>query len=194
MMSTQHDDPKESLVGAPPSFDHLIREKFRGTCGNCGSDHKLRVRMIVPEEAGGQKIESNGILLCRPCELAMETSKPSDKPSRPRPVNFWVSQALSQRLHSMIAKGQADGRFKFRSIGALVRYLMLSYIKDPDRYDDLERYQDAAVEAVGVAKINVWIPQDHYETFKACVNRRGMSVTQCIKSLIELFYEETLNV
>lgn len=187
------DDEIDNLVGTPPSFEQIVWQKHKNICGNCGGQHKLRVKMIVPEEAGGQKIESNGVLICRACELALDSAaRLSDSAAQRRPVNFWVSRRLYDRMMTMIdRKDETTGervRGDHRSMGALVRYLMMTYVKDPNRFDDLGSYQDSAS---GDVKINVWIPTDHYETFKKCVNDRGNTVTDAVKSLVQLYDETT---
>ena len=101
-----------------------------------------------------------------------------------RPINFWTSRKLFNRMENGVC---SDNGFKSKS--ALIRYLMNKYISDEGQFDDLEQYQDC-VEA-DAAKVNAWVPKDTYETFKARMDRRGMSVTDAIKALIMVFDEET---
>jgi hypothetical protein len=180
-MLAMSSDDLEVVSGGIPSFDQMVREKFKNCCGNCGGAHKLAVKMVVPEEAGGQEVASNGILICRACEMATEAASRGEASER-RPVNFWVSR----RLHDRMLNGMR-AHLGFKSMGALVRYLMSLYGADPTRFDDLDRYQDSSP---GEVKINVWVPYDQYELFKVKVNGRGLSVTDAVKSMILLFDAE----
>jgi len=164
-------------------FDSIIWEKYKSHCGNCGGQHKLKVKLVVPIEAGGREVESNAILICRACEMAADTAAPlPGEAGERRIINFWVSR----HLHNRMTNGMATSR-GLKSLSQLVRYLMSSYVTDVARFDDLDRYQDGSSNDV---KVNVWVPMDQYETFKRLVNDRGMSVTNAVKSLIQMFDEE----
>jgi hypothetical protein len=172
----------ETLVatGVRP-FEQLIRERHKH-CGNCGGDHKLRVKLIVPVEAGGKEVESNAMLICRVCEMSADiAARLPGSEGRRRLINFWVSR----RLHDRMVEGIAATGLK--SMSELVRYLMTIYVADSERFDDVSRYQDSVV---GDVKLNVWVPIDQYETFKPLVNKRGMSVTEAVKALFQMFDEE----
>ena len=183
-------DPEPSALpevlqadGTIPPLDVLIRAKYRHRCGNCGSDHKLRVKLVVPLEAGGHEIESNAILICRACEMASDTSTPLPGTSGERRIiNFWVSRAT----HTRMSNGMATSR-GLRSSSALVRYLIASYVADTKRFDDLDRFQDTGTSDI---KINVWVAKDQYESFKVLVAEKGLSVTEAVRSLIGLFDSE----
>jgi hypothetical protein len=168
----------EVVVKVDPrkQWEDLIWTRNRNKCSNCGGTDRLRVKMIVPVEAGGKLVESNGVLLCRPCELAADAvSSPKSGEDR-RPINFWVSQPLYKAL------SEADG---FSSMSSLVRFLMSRYVADEGRFDDLEQYQD---ESGGDSvKVNVWVENDCYGTFKELVTRRGLTVTDAIKALVKMF-------
>lgn len=172
----------EKITGQPPTFEQQVYEKYKNRCANCGGDHKLAVKMVVPEEAGGQQVVSNGVLVCRACEMATEAAARGDESQR-RPVNFWVSRKLYNRMQNGMRSNHG-----LKSMGALVRYLMSMYVTDPNRFDDLDRYQDGSSSDV---KINVWVPNDQYETFKNLVNVRGLTVTDAVKSMIQMFDEAT---
>lgn len=175
-------DDVEKVTGAPPSFEQQVGEKYKNRCANCGGEHKLAVKMVVPEEAGGLRVVNNGVLVCRACEMATEAVARGDESQR-RPVNFWVSRRLYDRMQNGMRSNHG-----LKSMGALVRYLMSMYVTNPNRFDDLDRYQDGAASAV---KINVWVPNDQYETFKNQVNARGLTVTDAVKSMIQMFDEAT---
>lgn len=172
-------DKIEQIVGSPPSFEQQIWEKHKSQCANCGGQHKLRVKMIVPAEAGGQEVVSNGVLICRACEMATDAAARPGSEGLRRPINFWVSRRLYNRMQNGMRTHHG-----FKSMGALIRYLMSMYVTDANRFDDLDRYQDAAT---GDVKINVWVPTDQYETFKHLVNVRGLTVTGAVKSLIQVY-------
>lgn len=152
-----------------------------GVCSNCGSKDRLKVRMVVPEEAGGKQIVTNGILLCRTCELARELNTKFPQPAsgeNTRPINFYVSQELHDKLKNGLAADHG-----FRSVSALVRYLMSKFVAESDQFDDLGLYQDGGSDV----KINVWVGRDMYANFKAITDRNGMTVTETLKGLIRMY-------
>lgn len=154
-----------------------VFERSRNCCSNCGSDARVRVKMIVPLEAGGQLNDANGVLLCRACEIAAEVTTSLGSGSAQRPVNFWVSTRLYTKIKTL------NG---FKSMGSLIRYLMQKYVLDDARFDDLEQYQETGSDI----KINVWVDSGVYGTFKEMVNVRGISVTDALKALIRMYEEE----
>jgi hypothetical protein len=181
------DEHVEFLRGIDPSkmtwkqkyalWVQKILERCQGKCSNCGGEHKVRVRMVVPREAGGKLSLENGRVLCRACEMAAEVVAKTGNGEAKRPVNFWVSRRLFKKIKAL------NG---FTSNGALVRYLMQKYVMDADRFDDLESWQDTGCDV----KVNVWVDNDIYETFKAIVGKRGSTVTDALKSLIRMYEDE----
>jgi hypothetical protein len=175
--------PVEEILSGCIPFEQKIREKYRDQCSNCGSGHKLRVKLVVPLEAGGFEIESNGVLLCRACEMSAETIAPlTGTQGARRMINFWVSH----HIHSRMSNGMATSR-GLRSMSSLVRYLMVSYVEDADRFDDLDKYQGSDPADV---KVNVWVPADQYQIFHRLVRSKGLTVTDAIKGLIQMFDSE----
>jgi len=163
------------------AWDAVVMAEARGKCANCGSEDRLRPRMVVPEVAGGKLIPSNGIVLCRTCELAMDSAGRYVEPGQmKRPVNFWVSKKLYDRLQNESEKTS------FKSMAGLVRFLMTKYVSDPDRFDDLAQYQDVGTDV----KVNVWVESGIYGRFKELVDRRGSTVTDALKGLIGMFENE----
>lgn len=170
----------ETLGGddAQRAWAKAVKEAGRDKCANCGSDDRVKPRMVVPEEAGGKLIPSNGILLCRTCELTLETAARYVEPSKAkRPVNFWVSRALYERLTA------GSEKTLFRSMAGLIRFLMTKYVADPERFDDLSQFQDEGTDV----KVNVWVEGDIYARFKELVDRRGQTVTDALKGLIRMY-------
>lgn len=164
-------------------WEREVLTRCRSKCVNCGGPDNLRVRMIVPPEAGGQLVESNGTVLCRTCEMAQETfAKRATRAENRRPINFWVSRRLYNRLQNGL-----KAKNGFESMGALIRYLMAKYIGDPERFADLQQYQEEASPDV---KVNAWVGGDEYGTFKVLVDRNGMTVTDTIKALIVMYENE----
>lgn len=155
----------------------------RSQCVNCGSTDRLKVLMLVPEEAGGKLVDSNGTVLCRACEMARDAAERALDGSKRRLINFWVSRHLHERIDTAIKT-----RNGFVSMGHLVRYMMSKYVTDPERFDDLERYQDFRKSEV---KVNVWVDSDQYGVFKRMVQDAKMTVTDAVKSLIQVYDEET---
>jgi hypothetical protein len=163
-------------------WETAVREQSRDRCSNCGGEDRIRVSLIVPIDAGGKYVVTNGRTLCRPCELAAEAVA-SGKPgaTERRPLNFWVSRKLYDRIQYGL-----ESRRGFPSMGALVRYLMTKYVSDEPRFDDLEQYQDSSADV----KINVWVERDSYQTFKILIDKRGMTVTDSVKALIMMYEAE----
>lgn len=163
------------------AWEKLIREKCQNRCSNCGGDDRLRVMMIIPLEAGGKLVDSNGAMVCRTCELAAEAVRNGGVVEDRRPLNIWVSRSLYDNIQSSL-----KARNGFRSMGSLVRYLMSTYVRDEDRFDDLAQYQDAGTDV----KINVWVDRDQYAVFKQLLDKRGTTVTDAVKSLIRMYEAE----
>lgn len=165
------------------SWEQRVREACKDRCSNCGGEDRTRVTMIVPSEAGGQSVVTNGVLLCRPCEMAAESLESGKKREQDRRIlNFWVSRKLYDRIQK-----STETKNGFNSVSSLVRYLMSKYVLDEDRFDDLEQYQDSGADV----KINVWVDIGSYATFKRLLDKRGVTVTDAVKNLI-LVYLETM--
>jgi|WetSurMetagenome_2_1015567.scaffolds.fasta_scaffold19125_3 hypothetical protein len=179
---------EQDIQGSQERWATQVFEACRGRCSNCGSDDRLRVEMIVPETAGGRKLVSNGTLLCRTCTLAREIGERRPYPAsgeHTRPINFFVSRGLHNKLGNGLATDNG-----FRSVSSLVRFLMTRFVGDPDRFDDLEMFQDPGSDV----KINVWVDRDIYDRFKAIADRMGMTVTDALKGLIKLYEVQTESV
>lgn len=182
-------DERAEVLQATPvdrqeAWTTRVWEALGGKCSNCGSTDRLKVRMIVPEEAGGQRVVSNGTLLCRTCELAREIGTRVPTPAsgeHTRPINFFVSLELHGKLKNGLGR-----EYGFRSVSALVRFLMSQFVADAKRFDDLALYQDGGSEV----KVNVWVGRDMYDTFKAITDRNGMTVTDTLKGLIRMYEAE----
>jgi len=173
-----------TLEGREESWATQVADACKNKCSNCGSDHRLKPVMIVPEEAGGQKIVSNGTLLCRTCELAKDIGARHPSPAsgeHTRPINFFVSRGLHAKLKNGLAS-----KYGFRSVSALVRFLMSRYVADSERFDDVSMYQDSGSDV----KVNVWVGRDLYGNFKAVVDRQGVTVTDTLKGLIRMYESE----
>ena len=159
------------------SFQRAVLGKSRNQCMNCGSSDRIRVRMVVPAEAGGVLVESNGIVLCRTCDMARDSvAKASDKNSS-YVVSIWMSRSLREKMASLL------GPSSFRSWSSLTRYLISKYILDERYFDDLEQYQDFESEV----KVTVRVNQDVYSTFTAMLKRRGLTVTEAVKGLYLMY-------
>jgi hypothetical protein len=174
--------PLEIKLPEQTDLEKQIWAKCRSRCSNCGQTERLRIKLIVPLEAGGQSIESNGVLLCRSCEMAAESLGRGGTDSEQRLVNFWVSRRLFDRLQYGLQMYNA-----FNSMGSLVRYLIAKYNEDEARFDDLELYQDEGADV----KVNVWVERDRYNTFKVLLDKRGSTVTDTIKSLIAMYEQNS---
>jgi hypothetical protein len=182
IVETFHVEGLETLHFEPgmKSWDQLVRERGKDQCANCGGGDHLAAKMIIPEASGGQKVPTNGVLLCRACDLASQATLKSGSDNGRRLVNFWISKELYEWMQAKTG---------FESMGALVRYLMSKYIENEKRFDDLEQYQDEGSDT----KVNVWVDHQHYKTFKVLLDKRGMTVTNAFKSLLRMYQAEIAN-
>lgn len=157
-------------------------DRTNGSCYNCGSAHRVSGEYVVPPWMGGKKVASNIVLLCRPC-LMIADSLPTNNHNENRPINFWVSRSLFESLPNSFLNKKG-----FSSRSALIRYLISKYIAEENLFDDLEQYQD--VSGSDVVKVNAWVPANTYTTFKTLLDKRGVTVTDAIRSLVMIFKEE----
>jgi len=160
-------------------WSQAVFDAARGLCANCGSEHKVSPRLVVPEEVGGKRLLSNSVLLCRACELASNASSGRSDQDR-RLINIWVSTRLYERLQERRDQGHAS------SMAALVRYLMGKYVAQQSRFDDLASYQDAGADV----RLNLWVDADLYATFKTLVDAQGLTVTSALKGLFCMYEAE----
>lgn len=174
----------EQQVITRSKWERMVLLQHRNLCVNCGGNDRLRVHMVVPEEAGGRLVDENGIVLCRTCEMAKEAVERGAHGADRRLINFWVSRRFHTRIEESLRL-----RNGFVSLGNLVRYLMTKFVGDPERFDDIERYQDFGGADV---KLNVWVEPDTYEGFKTLLEQRRMTVTDAVKALLQLYDEETI--
>jgi len=161
----------------------FVRHQHR--CTNCGGEDRLKAKLLVPVAAGGREAVSNAFLICRPCEMASEIVERSSSPASgesTRPINFWVSRSLYTNVQNCLSH-----KYGFRSVSALVRFLMGKYVMDSERFDDVAQFQDAGSDV----KVNVWVSKDTYETFKTLVDKNGLTVTSALKGLIRMYEIET---
>lgn len=161
-----------------------VWERSQHRCENCGSIDRLKIRMVIPESAGGATIPSNAYVHCRTCELAAELARRSVSPAsgeQTRPINFWVSRPLYDRL-----KTGLGAKYGFKSVASLVRYLMTKFVTDPERFDDVAQYQEQGADV----KVNVWVPRDVYSRFKLLTEKNGITVTDALKGLIQMYEME----
>lgn len=174
-----------SAVPVRPDWQEEVYERTEGKCFGCGSKHKVRAKLIVPVEAGGHPTAENAYLVCRACEMATDANHTKNKTTDNRPINFWVSRRLFQKMDNGLCSDKGFG-----SKSALIRYLMGKYIQDESRFDDLDQYQDYA--GVDSAKVNAWVPKDIYATFQSMVKRRGLSVTDAVVALVMVYEMEAV--
>jgi hypothetical protein len=156
-------------------------EEARGLCANCGSEHKVSARLIVPVEAGGKTIPGNIVVLCRACELASGYALKQISEKSRRLVNIWVSHRLYKSLLVRKERGVS-------SISSLVRFLMAQYVATQSRFDDITQYQDGGSDV----RLNIWVDADLYQSFKTLVDRQGMTVTSALKSLFCMYEAEAI--
>lgn len=149
-------------------------------CANCGNTEFLAHRMVVPKEIGGNDVPTNYILLCKACEFAASLCTRSDPC---RAVNVYLSRELFESVRSTIAVRNGHA-----SISSLARFLVASYMKDQDYYEDVSLYQDEGTDV----RANMWLDGDIYDDFKQKVYQQGMTVTQVLKGLLRMYVEATV--
>jgi hypothetical protein len=174
----------EQLFGAPPTeaeWERQVRQRCRSRCANCGGLDGLRVRLVVPEGAGGRQVESNGTLLCRACEMASKSLQDAAEDEQ-RPVNVWVSRQLHDRI-----VGHLGSKKGFASKAALLRYLVREYVADETRYENLGQYQDDGSPFANGVRVFFWIENGIYRDFQARLAKRGLDVSEVCRSLLVLY-------
>lgn len=165
-------------------WENQTLRRFRHCCANCGGSDHVAAKFIVPLEVGGQMTESNTTALCRACDMAAEwTRLPEDKAGR-RCVTVWLSESMYRLIQNRIELGDA----RFSSMSSLVRFLIDRFVESPDRFDDLELYQDEGSDV----KVNLWISVSMFEAFRATMLELGMTITDGIKALVKMYEVETL--
>ena len=167
--------PNEFIRGRPKTWEEQVRSYFRNACSGCGATESLEPTLVVPKRSGGQETIQNSALLCRKCVFnkALESvEQGSNEPERL--INFWVSSSLYEWMQNAP---------RFKSMGAMVRFLMTQYVLHEKQYEDIEQYQDVGTDT----KVNVWVYQDIYENFKALIDKRGMTITDAFKALLKRY-------
>lgn len=187
-MSSTQDKPEVSetvtlKVSARQVWDKAVRKAGKNLCANCGAQDHLKACLIVPEESGGELKPSNGVLLCRGCELRAGPRGLTAQPAGPkRPINFWLSRQLYDQL-------QVGANLTvFKSCGGLVRFLMTQYTLRPQDFEDLALHQPPSDADV---KVNIWVDYDLYAKFRVCIEKQNVSVSAALRSLIVIFENET---
>jgi len=166
-------------------YERAVWRRHQSRCANCGFEERLRVRLVVPPEAGGKEVATNAVLLCRACEMALDSSTKS-KSEDTRVVCFMLSRGLHESVTQAIAS-----RNGYRSFTGLVRGLVERYVTDPDRFDDLGNFQDDRSTDDRV-KVNVWIGRSTYALFKAAAALQNCTVTGTLVSLLMLYRTDTV--
>jgi len=179
---SENDQPQAPSLDALELWERSIFARYGNKCFNCESDKNLAVKPVVPLTAGGQLVPTNGIVICRRCEMISEAASQASGGEFRRPVNFLVSRYLYDLMTNLVNNETGP-----KSMGALIRYLISMYIDNTSRFDDLEQYQDDGSDV----KINVWIDEKDYAQFKKLLGTRGVTITNAIKALVMMYASET---
>jgi len=145
-------------------------------CVNCGGAEKASACFVIPVEAGGKLKVSNGVTVCRECRIAAESTR--ILPQRiddKTPINFLISDSLHRLVSKYVHHGSNYG-----SVSALIRSMILSYITQPELYEDLASWQDVGSDI----KINGWVCGWQYDVFKGMCQARNFSYTNALKGLL----------
>lgn len=144
-------------------------------CANCGTTEFLAHRMVVPEAVGGKDVPTNYVLLCRACEFAASLGSQNDPC---RAVNVYLSRTLYDRVRNTIAVKNGHA-----SLSSLARFLVASYIQNPERYEDISNYQDDGTDV----RANMWLDGTVYDEFKRVVFAQGLTVTDVLKGMLQMY-------
>lgn len=145
-------------------------------CVNCNSNDNVAACFIVPVEAGGNLVASNGVTVCRECRIAAESSRVlPQKIDNKTPINFLISESLHRVVNDYVHNGS-----KFGSVSALMRSMISSFITNPELYEDLQGWQDPGSDV----KVNGWVDGVQYHVFKSMCRSKGISYTDALKALL----------
>lgn len=153
-----------------------VLARDQGQCVNCSSARQVAACFVIPPEVGGHLRVSNGISVCRTCRLAADSTRVlPQRIDNKTPINFLISSALHQSVHSYVRNGSRYG-----SVSALMRSMISSFITRPEQYEDLQSWQDEGSDV----KVNGWVDGQQYEVFKGMCRARGLSYTDALKALL----------
>lgn len=174
---------QSSEKSKPDAWFRAVWEHYGGKCGNCGTDQNVAVRMVVPVAAGGLWVLTNGVTICRTCEVAQTAVRKAEETgvTPKRPICVWISRKLYDSLQSSLSKKNG-----FNSMAGLTRYMMKLVVEHPARFSDLDNYQDRGSDL----KVNLWVDAADYERFKGVLADRNLTVTDGIKGLMLLYTTE----
>lgn len=153
-----------------------VLERDASTCINCGQTHKVAACFIIPPEAGGRLVVSNGATICRDCRISAEGARVLPvRIEQKTPINFFISKNLHSNIENALEKTE-----KFGSLSSLVRRMISSFITEPELYEDLSLWQDDGSDV----KINGWVDGNQYEVFKRMCQEKNISYTDAMKALL----------
>lgn len=145
-------------------------------CVNCTSKINLAPCFLIPPEAGGKLITTNGATFCRGCRLAAEEARVlPTKIDNKTPINFLISKELHHAVETFVHNGS-----NFGSISALVRKMITSFINEPELFEDLKLWQSEGSDV----KCNGWVPGHQYSVFRTMCQERDISYTDALKALL----------
>jgi hypothetical protein len=154
----------------------LTRDQER--CVNCGLSDRVAAVFIVPREAGGKLLTSNGATICRNCRIASEGIRMNPvKIEQKTPINFFISEKLHSSLNEFVKANTPN----VGSVSGLIRRMMNSFITDYDLYPDIAQWQDQDGADV---KINCWVNGASYTVFKMLCQELNLSYTDALKGLL----------
>lgn len=153
-----------------------VLERDGQACVSCLSKERVAACFVVPIEVGGTLRISNGVTVCRECRISAESSRVlPQRIDNKTPINFLISDSLHKAVTDYVHNGS-----KFGSVSALMRSMILSFISQPELYEDLQSWQDAGSEV----KVNGWVDGIQYSVFKGMCRGRGISYTDALKALL----------
>ena len=161
------------LVDAEESWVTQVYNRFNNKCGNCGSTERLSVRLIVPIEDGGQQVATNGVVLCRACDLAAGRKPKPGASSFSYPFNFY----LSAELHAFLAE---HPRVVSAGKASFLRDTIEVFLDEPERFRDILQYQDDKADC----KVNFHLPSEQFEKFRLCTKQYGSNPTEMLRALL----------
>ena len=167
-------NPKERLL----EWKKQVLQRDGNACINCEKQNHVAPCFIVPPDAGGRIKLSNGVTLCRDCRFQAEGSRilPT-KIDNKTAINFLMSRELHESVNAYASESNFGG------ISSLVRHMMLTFITNPEQFEDISLWQDPGTDPAAI-KVNGWVSGVQYEVFKRLCNERNLSFTNVFKGLM----------
>jgi Arc/MetJ-type ribon-helix-helix transcriptional regulator len=177
------DEARDELEGFDLAAWRREVTAARGTiCQNCGASGGT-AGFIIPPSCRGVVSVSNAIILCGRCWRLYDVSRAgaSQKDAAGRSMmSVYLSEALHRRVLASVGAEKP-----FQSLSSLIRYVVSRYVMDEERFEDLPLYQDEGNDIL----IRTRFDPERFHTFKQLCDRRGMSMSDAVRSMLVMVTE-----